>query len=68
MTFPLIQLSEDFPRDVGELPNILRIINRKGDYTWIKKNCPHAPTFFTRPIIYQNMTHLLRAKVYHGNT
>lgn len=41
MTFPLIQLSEDFPRDVGELPNILRVINRKGDYTWIKKNCPH---------------------------
>lgn len=41
MTFPLIQLSEDFPKDVGELPNILRIINRKGDYTWIKKNGPH---------------------------
>lgn len=46
MTFPLIQLSEDFPRDVGELPNILRIINRKGDYTWIKKKLS-SPTFFT---------------------
>lgn len=41
MTFPLLQLSEDFPRDVGELLDILRIINRKGDNTWIKKNCRH---------------------------
>ena len=67
MTFPLIQLSEDFPRDVGELPNILRIINRKGDYTWIKKKLSSC-TYILYPIIYQNMTYLLIAKVYHGNT
>lgn len=65
MTFPLLQLSEDFPRDVGELLDILRIINRKGDNTWIKKNCRHLHFY---PIIYQNMTLLLKAKVYHGNT
>lgn len=55
MTFPLLQLSEDFPRDVGELLDILRIINRKGDNTWIKKKLS-SPTFFTLLSKYDSLT------------
>ena len=65
MTFPLFQLSEDFLEMLESFWIFLELLTEKVITPGLKKI---VVTYILYPIFYQNMTLLLRAKVYHGNT